>query len=120
MAIEGQMQTTNGLKHLPVRFFSNNGFVRQLLSLFLFAIKNQLPNVGQGGQGIRIIVPVGATAPDGMLIELNGFFAHIAIHHCPQPTIANGQSIFPYLARRLVVPEFERWCRLRKAKGGNG
>src|SRR5688572_19727105 len=92
---EIQVKIAHRLKHLPMRFFCNDGFVREVLGFFLPSSKDEPSDFGQGRQRFRIIVSIRTPAPNGMLIQLNGFPFNVAIDHRAQSPISYWQCILP-------------------------
>ena len=77
--------------------------IQQLMSLLFTTHQRQVAHLLQVFTGLRTVIVVRGTAPEGFLVELDFLCFDATINHCPKMGIANGQRFQPFLGG-LVVP----------------
>ena len=81
----------------------------QVLSLLILAGKHQFTYFRKPFFRFRTRIIIGTSSPNGLLVQLDLLCARIAIKHCSQPSIAQGQGFCPDVCR-LVIPQLVLLC----------
>jgi hypothetical protein len=110
--LEGEVDAAGGLVGLAEAVFGEDFFAGQFLGFGVLAVENELADEGEGGFGVGIVVGVGGAGGDGFFVELDLFVEGVAVDHCAEAAVAEGEGLFPERGGG-VVPEGEG-----RGKGG--
>ena len=77
---------------------------RQVFGFLLFALEEELPDLGQELRCTGVGVIVRLAGPDGVLVELDALVSYSAEDHAAQEAVAHGQSFHPQFGG-MLVPE---------------
>ena len=104
MSREAQKNTSGSLILGAVRCRGLEIGYRQLLSLSIVFVENQVSDSCQHILGIGIVIRVGRLSPECILVELDGIFGDTAAHHSSESTVTERERLFP-IGCRAVVPQ---------------